>query len=758
MIRKHTESSSLCPFVNPLCSFVVKLSDLTTKAHKGMHEGARWVLVVMVLCLSFLSWQAKADDAPLTYAGIVSNATAGVSVPIPVTVQNFTNIGQFTITLEFDITRITYVSATNNPSLTGMTATYQPPSGNNLAHLIFSWTGTANVSLTDGAVLSDLVFTYLQGTSILRWTSYGYQLYYKRWVSGSLVTLNDNPEYLFYFNGGISNRTAPVTFAPVIYNPTPGSLSIPITANDFLHIGSFTLYLEYESTVLTYQNTFTPNPALASMLVGSNPGTGTRRYMVMQWYGTDVTLDDGAALCTLDFVYSDATSTNSDLAWYDIGYSCEYADASADILIDMPAEDFYINGYVGDGTSPVLLNIILNKENNCGEFNVKLKPLALVQGNLTEIIFTVRWAASAGSDVQLTDIVATWPGLALSGSRVLSGGYYYVTFASQTTYAVNWAANSENTIMTFRHSGTGEGNGDFTIIANDYSPDPPGQNTGYYVELASSDATGSIVNNANGTSYNCGLYVKDFLQGPYLASSHLMRTNLATGNYLPFSQPYTGAPWAYAGTEQVASYPAGAVDWVLVELRTGTAANTVISRRAGFLKNDGTLMDLNGSSPLVFHSIVPGNAYYVVIYHRSHMPVMTATAITLPNTGATKHDFTTNPAANVYSATSAGVLAVETDVYAQIAGELKYDNILRYSGANNDRSLIFTKINAIYTPPPALLTSSITGYYAEDVNMDGIVRYSGAQNDQGIIFSNIDALTDPTVLLTIYQGQVPVNY
>ncbi|MCX6235928.1 MAG: hypothetical protein NT175_14630 [Bacteroidetes bacterium] len=732
---------------------------VTCNKYYGLLRGIGFLS--LLLFFHMFSLPVRADDAPITYAGIVTDAIPGAtSVPIPITVTGFNDIGQFTLTLQFDTTRVHFISATTNPLLTGMSVTYYSPSGNTLGKLIFAWTGVSNISLDDGSALSNLTFSYITGTGILSWSYYfGSICRYKRYVSGSLIILNDEPKYLFYKNGGISYRGAPVTFAPVITDPEPGALPVPVTVNDFISIGALTLYLEYDSTIITYQNSFTKNPAFGSnFLVGSIPGIGTKKMIVIQWYGTAVSLPDGDTLCTLNFIYSTDNGTTTTLNWFDNGPSCEYADGVGDELIDMPFDDYYINGNVGGGSEVVLIDIILQKSSNCGEFVVKLKPLDLLEATLTKIIFTVKWAATTGSDVQLKDITATWPGLQQLGGRELFDGNYYVTFRSLTAYAVNWGANTENTIMTFRHTGTGDGESDFTIIPEDYSTEPPGLNTGYYVEVSSVEATGSITNNANGASLNCGLYVKDFLQGPYSAATHLMHTDLVTTNFLPMVQPYNTAPWLYTGSEQIASYPPGTVDWVLVELRTGTAANTMVGRRVGLLKNDGTLMDTNGTSPLVFHSFIPGNAYYVVVYHRSHLPVMTANAVILPNTAATRHDFTTNPSANVYSTTNAAVLPLEDGVYGQITGDLNHDNCLKFSGPGNDRGLIIAKIIAVYTPPPATLNSVITGYYNEDLNMNSVVKYSGSQNDQGIIFSNIDALTNPTILTTVYQGQVPVSY
>lgn len=264
-------------------------------------------------------------------------------------------------------------------------------------------------------------------------------------------------------------------------------------------------------------------------------------------------------------------------------------------------------------------------------------------------------------------------------------------------------------------------------------------------------------NGSVGSGIGLPVYAKTYLQGGYVASTHLMRTSLAEKSLVPLAHPYGGAPWNYAGTEQLSSVPAGTVDWVLAELRSGTSASTVVERRAALLLNDGTLADINGSAPLLFAS-APAGSYYLVIYHRNHLPVMSAGLIALPNTPATTHNFTINPASNVYSVSFDGVIAVETGIYAQIAGELTYDNKLIFSGSGNDRGKIIAKINELFTPPPAYLTSVIAGYHPEDLNLDGAVIYSGPNNDQGMIFSNIDALTPSTILNTVLSGQVPVNY
>jgi hypothetical protein len=126
---------------------------------------------------------------------------------------------------------------------------------------------------------------------------------------------------------------------------------------------------------------------------------------------------------------------------------------------------------------------------------------------------------------------------------------------------------------------------------------------------------------------------KIFLEGPY--SSGTMLTNLNSSGYLPLTQPYSGAPWNYSGTESVAagffSTHPQIVDWVLLELRTGTSASTTVARRAAFIKSDGTLVDLNGLDPVAF--IIPDAVeYYIVVKHRNHLSLMSSVSMFLTDT------------------------------------------------------------------------------------------------------------------------------
>lgn len=128
-----------------------------------------------------------------------------------------------------------------------------------------------------------------------------------------------------------------------------------------------------------------------------------------------------------------------------------------------------------------------------------------------------------------------------------------------------------------------------------------------------------------------------YFEGYY--SNSQMNTSLNNSNLLPFAQPYFNAPHNYTGSEFTSNFPNGTVDWVLLELRDANNESTVIDRKAGLIRSDGVITDVNGSPSIAFNA--PGGSYYVVLHHRGHVSIMSANPISLPNNGIT--DFTTSP-------------------------------------------------------------------------------------------------------------------
>ena len=109
-----------------------------------------------------------------------------------------------------------------------------------------------------------------------------------------------------------------------------------------------------------------------------------------------------------------------------------------------------------------------------------------------------------------------------------------------------------------------------------------------------------------------------------------MNSNLSSS--IPLSQPYAASPWDYNGGESTTlSFITtnNIVDWVYLELRTGASAGTatnVVSRRAALLGNDGVILDPDGTTAIDFSGVGSGN-YYIAVFHRNHLPVMSSNAV-----------------------------------------------------------------------------------------------------------------------------------
>ncbi len=82
------------------------------------------------------------------------------------------------------------------------------------------------------------------------------------------------------------------------------------------------------------------------------------------------------------------------------------------------------------------------------------------------------------------------------------------------------------------------------------------------------------------------------------------------------------------GNEEVSIIPENTVDWILVELRDSEDNTKVIKRVAGFLLNNGSIVNKDGEQ-LSFN--VAKTSYYVVIYHRNHLPIMSANPVDIPD-------------------------------------------------------------------------------------------------------------------------------
>ncbi len=196
------------------------------------------------------------------------------------------------------------------------------------------------------------------------------------------------------------------------------------------------------------------------------------------------------------------------------------------------------------------------------------------------------------------------------------------------------------------------------------------------------------------------LNAKVFLEGAYNGSG----MNAGMTDKIPLSQPFSGLPWNYAGTESVTSVPAGVVDWALIEFRDAPDAAsatgaTVVYQLAVFIDQNGNLVSLDGSSPIYFNQSFTNN-FYLVVIQRNHLDIMSGNALILSGSSY-DYDFTTG-AGQAYG-DSNGYKEIATGVYGMISGDSNGDGTVDA----NDKTLYWEN------------EAGTSGYLPSDLNLDG---------------------------------------
>ena len=187
-----------------------------------------------------------------------------------------------------------------------------------------------------------------------------------------------------------------------------------------------------------------------------------------------------------------------------------------------------------------------------------------------------------------------------------------------------------------------------------------------------------------------------FLEGPYQSSG--MKTVLLRDNLIPRNQPYGSAPWNYNGSEYASEFFNNIVDWVLIELYTSPDKNSKVATRAAFLNNDGYFVDLDSLSGVRFNDLPSAN-YYIKIIHRTHLDVLSANTISIPNNVV--YDFSISDS-QFYG--NGAAVELESGVWGMWCGDVDGSGVIDASDRNstwNDRNK--------------------TGYQNSDVDLSGVV-------------------------------------
>ncbi len=154
--------------------------------------------------------------------------------------------------------------------------------------------------------------------------------------------------------------------------------------------------------------------------------------------------------------------------------------------------------------------------------------------------------------------------------------------------------------------------------------------------------TNSVYQNCECVGQKAQLSISALLEGFYNTEVGEMTTELNQARLLPQTQPFNTSPFNYTGTEISAFIPPFVVDWVLVELRNVNDPNIVMYQRPAFLSLDGRIIDIEGYALGTTFPGLPGGNYYVALYHKSHLPIITKEPVNLNNTETAYIDMTSD--------------------------------------------------------------------------------------------------------------------
>lgn len=652
-----------------------------------------------------------------------ASVTSQVLVPVNMSGAGLLPFNAFTFKIGYDPTKLTFVQTANN-SLSG---TLVASAANGVVTV--NWTGFTS-TLPDPNVF-DLKFTYNGGGNAPIEFRPGCEITNS---SAGLISTS-------YTNGLVEPAPATSTIEmPDLFVSLNSTVSVPVTLNytGSGFIGGVDLRIGYDNSLLAFTGV-TPGTIPSGITASAANGVIT-----VIWNNANNVASLNGTLLNLNFNCN--TVGSSDLK-FNAGTTVTQTNLSNVIL------------NYNDGSLTVCNASIVSHPANT---SVAYLGTAVFNVNVINPC-TYLWQVSTDGGSSWTDLAdggnysgVTTGSLTITNTPVSFDGYKYRCFlgvltsnaatltmlpAVVVTDPVNQTINlGDNT--TFNVVATGVATYQWQISSDGISFSDLANDAIYSTVATATLGITNAVAAMNGKYYRCVLTpgppvqsaaailtvnpltvnTKVLLQGAYNGTGS-MNATLNTAGYLPLVQPYSGAPWNYAGTESVASIPnVNVVDWVLVELRTGTASATMVARKAGFVLKSGAITGLDGVTAMTFPGMDLGN-FYIVVRHRNHLPIMSAAAESL-NSISLLYDFTT--ASNKAYGTNP-MATLNGPKFGLWGGNVNLNVNVRYNGPANDVTALFSAIGNLV----------VNGYLPTDVNMNGISRFNGPSNDKSAIFNYV---------------------
>lgn len=219
---------------------------------------------------------------------------------------------------------------------------------------------------------------------------------------------------------------------------------------------------------------------------------------------------------------------------------------------------------------------------------------------------------------------------------------------------------------------------------------------------------------------NVQLSLKAALQGAISGGSLKMKNDLQTyggTGLLPTSSPYSVSS-SYPSINNVAGIVGEVVDWVSIEVRSGSSPQTVLQTKSLLLKPNGSVVDRNGQTPTFNPEAGPVR---LVVKHRNHLAVMSNLIQNFSAGSTISYDFTTALSQASNEAGDPPQMVQNNGIWCMWAGDVN---------DSQDLGIDATDSNEIYKTNNQDPSYDI--YTATDINMDGGVD----SNDRNLIYLN----------------------
>lgn len=230
---------------------------------------------------------------------------------------------------------------------------------------------------------------------------------------------------------------------------------------------------------------------------------------------------------------------------------------------------------------------------------------------------------------------------------------------------------------------------------------------------------------------NVPLNIKVALQGAMPSAGLKMKNELQTYGgvgLLPTAAPY-GILASYPDISKIDGVAGEIVDWISVEIRSGTSPGTTLQTKSLLLKPTGIIVDVNGQTPTFNPQTGPVR---VVLKHRNHLAIMSNPIQSFTTGTVASYDFTTalSQASNAFG--DPAQMVQKNGMWCMWAGDI---------AAGQDLGIDASDFNGVYDSNKQ---GEVDIYIATDINMDGGVD----ANDFNLVFFN--NLTGPFSSLINY--------